>query len=169
MGPVRTKVKRPLALAASLVRALGPGAEGNSSILLDSAIDARLATSFNGIMGDLAAMGEPLYQAAPPTGFPEISLAWASAGSVLIRVNLAQRLVGSLADPRPRWGIAEDMSDAEVLEQLEAVLLPGGLQPNTRRGVQVLLLEGLLAGATPEQRIRAAASALLATPDFLLH
>jgi len=169
MAPVRNKVKRPLVLAASLARALGPGTEGRSSILLAPVTDARRVTSFNSIMGDLATMGEPLYQAAPPTGFPEASAAWASAGGVLFRINLADRLIAALGDPRPRWGIDADTNDANILDRLEAALLPGGLQAETREAVQAFLSSDLPTSATQGERVRQTASVLLSTPEFLLH
>lgn len=167
MGAIRTKVKRPLQFAASLARAAGPGSEGESQIAFQGFNTTQHWNSFNGIIGDLAAMGEPLYQAAAPTGFPEVSEAWSSAGGVVFRINLANRIIAGVPDPLQRWGIAPGDTDAAMLDKLEAALMPGGLEEGTRREIVRFLTT--LSDATREEKVQQAASAIVSAPEFLHH
>ncbi|MGH7766012.1 MAG: DUF1800 domain-containing protein [Candidatus Binatia bacterium] len=69
---VGTKVKKPLEFVASALRFAG--AETDAS---------------PGLLGHLERMGEPLFLAEPPTGFPDFGAAWTSPDMLLARINFA--------------------------------------------------------------------------------
>ena len=69
------KTKTPLEFAVSAVRALGGITYG----------DAPLIKALDG-------MGEPLYRAQPPTGWPEVAAPWVNAGALVTRINFALAL-----------------------------------------------------------------------------
>jgi uncharacterized protein (DUF1800 family) len=71
------KVKKPFEFVASAVRALG------ATVDAQAAFDLARAT---------AEIGEPLYQAQPPTGYPDRAEAWVNSGALLARMNFAQAL-----------------------------------------------------------------------------
>jgi len=69
------KTKTPLEFAVSAVRALGGSTYGDAPLV--KAVDA---------------MGEPLYRAQPPTGWPEVATPWVNAGALVTRINFALAL-----------------------------------------------------------------------------
>ncbi|MGO8969082.1 MAG: DUF1800 domain-containing protein [Myxococcaceae bacterium] len=69
------KTKTPLEFAVSAVRALGGTTYG----------DAPLVKAVDG-------MGEALYRAQPPTGWPEVATPWVNAGALVSRINFALAL-----------------------------------------------------------------------------
>ena len=77
---LRTKVKSPLELVVSALRAAGVPADSTP----------RTARA-------IAKLGEPLYGHQTPNGWPERSTEWLSAGAVADRVNFIALLVA-----RPR-------------------------------------------------------------------
>jgi len=68
------KVKSPFEYAVSGVRALGGSTDGR------------------GLAREIARMGEPLYACAPPTGYPEASAGWLSAGALVARLDFSLAL-----------------------------------------------------------------------------
>ena len=73
----RAKIKSPLELAASALRATGAD-------LLDPA----------GTVDWIARMGQPLYAYQAPTGYPDRAEAWVNAGALLNRMNFGLQLAG---------------------------------------------------------------------------
>ncbi len=163
-----TKFARPQVYAARVVRALGIDALGDSSIVNQPGSDNRVANSLNGVMADLQLMGESLYKAAPPTGYPDVSVAWASAGGALTRFNLVQRLVAPLANPGDRFGVPPGAGDEEIVSVLADRFVPQGVSPATRDAV-VAFLADLPVSAGRDVRIRQTAILLLSSTDFLQH
>ncbi len=74
-GAYRAKVKKPIELVASALRASGAEV-GFSPPLLQT----------------VARLGEPLYLCEPPTGYPDVAAAWINTGLMLNRVNFAGAL-----------------------------------------------------------------------------
>jgi uncharacterized protein (DUF1800 family) len=72
---VRAKVKKPLEFVASSLRSVG--AETNASPAL---------------LRYLVRMGEPLFLAQPPTGFPDVGSTWVSPDMLLTRINFVADL-----------------------------------------------------------------------------
>ena len=77
-GVWRSKMKSPLELVASAVRA----ADG----------DVDTATA---LANQVAQLGEPLYRKVEPTGYSNASQAWLNSAGLLARMNFAVRLAGN--------------------------------------------------------------------------
>lgn len=153
------KVKRPLQFVASLARASrmpveGIDLPGSSYTLLD------LLVHF------LDLMGEPLYRAHPPTGFPDDSAHWASAGSFVSRLKLIDGIAAADRVLGIDWGTTGG-SDTEIVDAVARRLLPGGIAPPTRLAVLAHLER--YAMAPSEVRTREAAVLLLSSPEFMQH
>ena len=104
----RGKVKKPLEYVASSLR------------LMEA--ETRVTPQ---LMRYLARMGEPLFLAQPPTGFPDVGSSWISADMLLTRMNFAADLV------------ANRINGARVQSQppgdaLALARLVGALSPATR-------------------------------------
>jgi uncharacterized protein (DUF1800 family) len=99
----RAKIKSPLEIVASSVRALdgelappapaGGGQPGGGFALAQQ----------------VGKLGEPLYQQQPPTGYPDVAEAWVNTGALLNRMNFAlgltaNRVPGVGVDLGPRGG-----------------------------------------------------------------
>jgi uncharacterized protein (DUF1800 family) len=72
------KVKKPLEFVASALRLTGAETQINRQLLRY-----------------LARMGEPLFLAQPPTGFPDTASSWISADMLLTRINFASDLMSN--------------------------------------------------------------------------
>jgi uncharacterized protein (DUF1800 family) len=145
---IRIKTKRPLHFVASVGRAVG--------VVNDDAF-ARQAVN------EVRAMGEELYGAAPPTGYPERSVAWAGEGPFVFRLNLAA------AASRQEFGFGPPPSATgstmeALVADLEQKLRIGGIPTTTRTAVATMIQ-----GMAQADRIPQATAVLLATPQFLTH
>jgi uncharacterized protein (DUF1800 family) len=106
----RAKVKKPLEFVASALRL--------------TEADTRVTPQ---LLRYLARMGEPLFLAQPPTGYPDIAASWISPDMLLTRMNFATELIANrLAGARVR---PEALSDTQNLIRLAA---PGSLSAPTR-------------------------------------
>jgi uncharacterized protein (DUF1800 family) len=74
----QAKVKKPLEFVASALRATG--AEVHLS---------------HQLLRYLGRMGEPLFLAQPPTGYPDVAASWTSPDMLLTRMNFAADLIGN--------------------------------------------------------------------------
>lgn len=72
----RAKIKRPLELVASSVRAVG----------------GDITNDAPGLLFWIARMGEPLFMCQPPTGYSDLSSTWVNTGALLERMNFATAL-----------------------------------------------------------------------------
>jgi len=72
------KVKTPLEFLASAMRATGRDVPGDGRQMLNA----------------LTQMGMPLYMCQPPTGYDDTADTWVSAGALVARMNIAQRIAG---------------------------------------------------------------------------
>lgn len=158
------KVKRPIHFVASLLRATGLEVDG-ASVTIPGTPPRELR------MLDVAAsfvesMGEPLYLAHPPTGFPDDSGHWASAGGLVTRFKLVEALValGLLDDVD--WSLAA-FDNASIVDAVAGRLLPGGVDAPTRAAVLAHL--GPYTGFPASLRTREAAALILSSPDFTQH
>jgi uncharacterized protein (DUF1800 family) len=78
LAAVRAKVKSPFEFVASALRAT------HATI-----------TKVRSFVGTIAAMGEPLYQCQPPTGYGDRAAVWVNAGTLLSRLNFALGLAAN--------------------------------------------------------------------------
>ncbi|NNL66876.1 MAG: DUF1800 domain-containing protein, partial [Myxococcales bacterium] len=146
------RVKRPLVLMASLARAL-------------EASGPELASR---IVEDLDLLGEPLYLARPPTGFPDTSSHWSGNGALLHRFNIFY------ATARGWHGIDFEPVTADDPGSLVDAWL-GRLfvreVPAATRNAAVDHLNGLpgYVQDDPQRASREVLAVLLASPEFLSH
>jgi uncharacterized protein (DUF1800 family) len=126
----RAKIKTPLEVVASAVRALdgrlvaGPGADATG--------DGGVA-----LAREVGKLGEPLYEAQPPTGYPDRAEAWVNTGALLGRMNFAlglahNRFRGARVDVVGFLADTDRSQPAQVLDRLLAVVLHGEASAQTR-------------------------------------
>jgi hypothetical protein len=125
----RNKIKSPLDLVASMVRATG--ASTNAAGPLIQAVGR---------------MGAPLYLCQPPTGYDENSAEWLSSATLLERMNFAvafanNRINGARVDVS-RFAPPEATDDPKsVIDQLVAALVHSDVSPETRENLARILSE----------------------------
>jgi uncharacterized protein (DUF1800 family) len=116
----RAKIKTPFEMTVSAVRALG--GETNGGPVFHRWI---------------AQMGEPLFQAQPPTGYADTAEIWVNTGALLQRMNFALDLSANRI-PNTRVNLASlasgvDSSEpSSVADHFIKLLLYGKVSPQTR-------------------------------------
>lgn len=129
----RNKIKSPLELAASALRATGATTDGAQPLIQW-----------------VARMGEPLYQCQPPTGYAEESARWLSNATLLERMNFGLALLGNKINGT-RTDVARLVSPAllqapgkepnHLLDELVAVLIHSEVSPETYANLRRVLDE----------------------------
>jgi uncharacterized protein (DUF1800 family) len=157
-----SKVKRPIHFVASMVRATGMKIE---DFVVD-VVDGEEITLLEALAFTLGTLGEPLYQAHPPTGYPDESGHWANGGALVTRFKLVAQLAYADAPLGVDWGTSGG-ADAEIADAVGERVLPGGVSDATRSAVIDHL--SFLALAPQPVRVREAGSLLLSSPDFMRH
>jgi uncharacterized protein (DUF1800 family) len=141
------KIKSPFELVVSSLRA-----------------SAAAVTDLAAAVAWVERMGQPLYAAAAPTGFPEVGEAWVSAGALLSRMHFAVALAGGAIDGvEVAHGALgpPDASAAQLLDGALRTLLPG-------RPTAALIEQLLPAAEDPDLAARVVAadvSSAMAPPD----
>jgi uncharacterized protein (DUF1800 family) len=143
----RAKLKRPLELAVSALRALDARLDGTS----------RVAQS-------LKALGEPMLEESVPTGYPEDAAAWASSGGFLSRMSFAsrlgfERLKGVVVEVERVFGESEPEA---LVARGNRSLLGGAGTEQTLGAIQ----SALEAQQDVRDRRRLAAALFLGSPEF---
>jgi uncharacterized protein (DUF1800 family) len=156
----RAKIKKPFEYVASAVRAAGGHIDARAGFAL-----ARYA----------AEMGEGLYGAQPPTGYPDRAEAWVNAGALLARMNFALaltqgRVPGVTLDLSP---LAVDRAAPDAaLERLLVALLHGDASAQTRAVLTAQLANPELRRQTPDDRgpadtdVEKLAALVIGSPEF---
>ena len=158
----RAKVKTPFEFVASAVRALG------ATVDAQGAFDLARAS---------AEIGEPLYQAQPPTGYPDRAEAWVNSGALLARMNFALALARSryprvAVDPGSLVTGADPRSPDAVLDRLLAALVAGQASAETRAVLTGELTNPQITRLTAEDRgpastdVATLAALVLGSPEF---
>ena len=167
----QAKTKTPLEVVASAVRAL------------DGRMDAPAAPGAGRAGGGLilarqvAGLGAPLYEAQPPTGYPDVAEAWVNTGALLARMNFAlalaqNRLAGVRVDLTRALGEVDRARPAAVLDRLVAVVLHGEASPRTRQVLEAQLDSPEIVRATADDRgprntdVEKMAALVLGSPEF---
>jgi uncharacterized protein (DUF1800 family) len=132
----RAKVKTPFEYVASALRAT------NASI-----------TNARGFVNTIAAMGEPLYQCQPPTGYGDQASAWISTGALVSRLNFA---LGLAANGLNAAKVDVAGTEDEV-NRFAASVLADEISPTTRNAIApskatFAVRTGLLLGSPEFQR-----------------
>ena len=167
----RAKIKTPLEIVASSVRALdgelappgGPGAQqpGGGFALAQQ----------------VGKLGEPLYQQQPPTGYPDVAEAWVNTGALLSRMNFAlgltaNRVPGVRVDLARAVGSADRRRPERVLDVLLGSVLQGQATPQTRSVLAAQLDNPEITRATTDDRgpantdVEKLAALVLGSPEF---
>ena len=119
----RAKIKTPLELVISAVRALGTD--------VDSAMP---------LAQWVGRIGEPLYQCQPPTGYADNADAWVNTGALLNRLNFSLTLAGNkVRGARSDVGslLGVDAAEPKVaLERALQIFLGGQASPTTLETLQ---------------------------------
>ena len=166
----RAKIKTPLEVVASAVRALdgrivaGPGGD---------------ATDGGGLAlaREVGKLGEPLYEAQPPTGYPDRAEAWVNTGALLGRMNFAlglahNRFRGARVDVAGFLANTDRTQPAQVLDRLLAVVLHGEASAQTRSVLAAQLESPEITRTTPYDRVakdtdvEKLAALVLGSPEF---
>ena len=179
---MRAKTKSPFEFAASALRASGAtwvDVDGIRTRLPLRAVEAGAALGRGGDRLDrmarktmtlhLVELGQSPYVWGPPTGFPEDSTHWVSAGALVSRLNFSLALTGgqvadARVDARKLLGEANADRPDEVVSALASNVL--GRQPSesTRR---VLIEQAAPAqGATAVPDVPKLLALLLGSPEF---
>jgi uncharacterized protein (DUF1800 family) len=151
------QTKTPLELVVSSLRALGARTDGGPAL-------ARVVER----------MGQNLYRAPAPTGFPEHAAPWVNTGALVQRINFALALAeGKVQGTRVEfpWGWASPPANAAaLLDALAPRLLFEPLSAETRATLLTALASGerdaMPDGEVRPLDIRRAAGLLLGSPEF---
>jgi len=153
------KTKTPFEFAVSGIRALGGQTTGDVQLLQQ-----------------IERLGEPLYRAQAPTGYPDAAQAWINAGALLNRINFglalaSNRIHGTTADVRgyarrhAAWNDVHRVADA-----FANFILHRELTPQTRETLYRAISEQ--EGETPADGehkpidVPLVAGLMLGSPDF---
>lgn len=109
----QAKIKKPLEYVASALRAVGAETQVTHQLFRY-----------------VGRMGEPLFLAQPPTGYPDVASSWISSDMLLTRMNFVADLVGNRL-PGSRVA-AEALRDKETFLRLVA---PDGLSAESRAAI----------------------------------
>ncbi len=136
-GAYRAKMKSPLEMVVSAVRAL------------DAEVESALGLAFT-----LDDLGQPLYRKSEPTGYSNTSEAWVNSTALLARMNFAQALAAnSIPGVRIDLGRLGNTQSPDPLRVAKA-LLPGTDAPSAAvaRGSSLSQVVGLILGSPDFQR-----------------
>ena len=169
----RAKTKTPLEVVVSAVRAL----DGRLEPPAAPGAPARAVGGGLTLARQVARLGEPLYEAQPPTGYPDVAEAWVNAGALLGRMNYAlalaeNRLPGVHADVSRFVQGVDRGQPAAVLDRIVSVVLHGEISASTRRVLAAQLDSPEIVRATADDRgprntdIEKLAALVLGSPEF---
>ena len=163
----RAKIKTPLEVVASAMRAL------------DGRIVAGADVPSGGIAlaREVGRLGAPLYEAQPPTGYPDRAEAWVNTGALLGRMNFAlglahNRFRGARVDVAGFLADTDRSQPAQVLDRLLAVLLHGEASAQTRAVLAAQLESPEITRTTAYDRVakdtdvEKLAALVLGSPEF---
>ena len=170
-GAYRAKIKTPLEVVASAARAIGaeiePSSTGAPSAPSGALVLAR----------QVAKLGEPVYEAQPPTGYADTAEAWINTGALLNRMNFALALAGRRL-PALRVDLDRTVSGADrsqpqqVLDRLLTAILHGEVTSETRAILAAQLDSPEITRVTDNDRIpkntdvQKLAALVLGSPEF---
>ncbi|MBI2491458.1 MAG: DUF1800 domain-containing protein [Candidatus Rokubacteria bacterium] len=158
----RAKIKKPFEFVASAVRAVGATVDAQGAYAL-----ARAS----------AEIGEPLYEAQPPTGYQDVAEAWVNTGALLARMNFALALTSGryprVAMDLPGLVAGADPARPEaVLDRLLAALVHGQAGRDTRAVLAAQLADPQITQLTADDRgpartdVARLAALVLGSPEF---
>jgi uncharacterized protein (DUF1800 family) len=151
----RAKIKTPFEMTVSAVRALGAETNGKPTF-----------------HRWIAQMGEGLFMAQPPTGYPDTSEHWVNTGALLERMNFAlalssNRIPGTRVDLTALDRGITTGRPAETVDRYVKLLLRGEISPQSRATIDKALSEQKAAGGNqPSVDVARIAGLILGSPEF---
>jgi hypothetical protein len=155
----RAKIKTPVELVASIVRALGAD------------VDTPMP-----LVQWVGRIGEPLYQCQPPTGYSDKAEAWVNTGALLNRLNFSLALAGnkvrgSRTDVSALLGTETACDSKQVLDRALQLFLGGQATPSTVETLQKQLDDPQVVQAKLDDPVKAVDLAMvtglvLGAPEF---
>ncbi len=153
----RAKIKTPFEMTVSAVRALNGDTNGNPQF-----------------HKWITQMGEGLFQAQPPTGYPDTAEHWVNTGALLDRMNFAlalsaNRINGTRVDLSKLTLSSPNASRTQLVDHFAKLLLHTELSPQTRATIDKTLGETTLAMNNANETNADAAKIvglLLGSPEF---
>jgi uncharacterized protein (DUF1800 family) len=150
----RAKVKTPFELVASTLRALNA-----------------IPDTTNRLAGQVARLGQPIWQRQTPDGWPDQADAWVNSGSILNRMNFgvatAQGNVPGMTIAK--WAAAERLVALSATDQVEGVaneLLEGRASKETRDAMLAAFASFPTDRRTPMMRLGDLVAVALGSPEF---
>jgi len=175
----RAKIKSPFEYAVSAVRAVDGHYEapdpdnlgGRAALTGDGGVSMRRRPNrYSGrnapsIIHEIADLGEPMFSYEFPTGYPEISSKWVSAGGLLARFNYATALGSGQvtevsASPSDLLAGIPLTDHMAVLHKLVGDILNGDISDSTRKA---LIAEMPATGPVDPMQL---VSLLIGSPEF---
>jgi uncharacterized protein (DUF1800 family) len=149
----RAKIKTPFEMTVSAVRVTGADTDGNPAF-----------------HRWLAQMGEGLFLAQPPTGYPDTSEHWVNAGALLERMNFAlalsaNRIPGTLINLGSLVPNVDTMPPSMVVDRYARLLLHGELSQQTRATINEQVI-AKADGSKSEIDVAKIVGLILGSPDF---
>jgi uncharacterized protein (DUF1800 family) len=168
----RAKVKTPLEVVASALRAVGARVEP-----VDTKAGAFPDGGAFGLARRVDRLGEPLYGAQAPTGYRDAATTWINGGALLNRLNFAldlaqDRLPGVQVDLRSMLAGTDLSRPQDVLDRLVSVVLHGEISPATERALASELDGAHVTRRTADGRrladadVEKLAALILGSPEF---
>jgi uncharacterized protein (DUF1800 family) len=107
-------------------------------------VNDQLSGGASTLARQVARLGEPLYEAQPPTGYPDSAAAWVNTGALVGRMNFAlaltqARLPGVRIDLTPILDGTDPSQPQQVLDRLITAALHGEISRETRGILQAEL------------------------------
>ncbi len=152
----RAKIKTPFEMTVSAVRAIGAETAGGPQF-----------------HRWIAQMGEALFMAQPPTGYPDTAEHWVNTGALLERMNFAlalaaNKIQGTRTNLKSLIHDAETLSPSQLVDRYAKLLLKDELSPQSRATIDKSLNEQLLAKNGDSKAADAAkvVGLILGSPEF---
>ena len=167
----RAKIKTPFDVVASAVRAL------DGRLVAASGRGAAAAGGGFELAREVGRLGQPLYEAQPPTGYPDRAESWVNTGALLGRMNFAlslahNRFRGARVPLDALVGSTDRGEPAQVLDRLLTVVLHGAATPQTRTVLAAQLESPEITRTTADDRVAKdtdvakLAALVLGSPEF---
>jgi uncharacterized protein (DUF1800 family) len=170
-GAYRSKIKKPLEVVISAARAVDARMEPAGTV------KGELTGGAITLARQVARLGEPLYEAQPPTGYPDSALVWVNTGALVGRMNFSlaltqARLPGVRVDLAAVLAGTDPRQPQEVLDRLIAAALHGEITIETRRILEAELDSPEITRVTTYDRVprqtdaEKLAALVLGAPEF---
>jgi len=167
----RAKIKTPLEVVASAARAL------DGHLTPPGVGVQRLQGGGFALARQVATLGEPLYEAQPPTGYPDRAEVWVNARALLARMNFAlglahNRWPGTRVDLASFLHGTDPSQPDQVLDRLLAAVLHGQVSLETRAVLLAQLRNPEITRTTADDRVATdtdaekLAALVLGSPEF---